>query len=122
MTNRDHDDLLSQATDRFERRLAEECGKQRAETAQLRVDMIKGDAEIRADLAKSNAEIRADVAELRHDMTEQFGAMRTQMAEQRANSETRHRDLLKWALMLWLGQATAVAGIIGAVGYFFVKR
>ena len=115
MTNRDHDDLLSQATDRFERRLAEECGKQRTETGQLRVDMIKGDAEIRAELAKSNAEIRADLADLRHDMTEQFGEMRI-------DSANRHRELLKWALMLWAGQATAIAGIIGAVGYFFARR
>ena len=126
MNNRDHDELLSQATDRFERRLAEQCGKQRAETGQLRVDMIKGDADIRADLAKSNSEIRADLAksnadiraavtDLRIDMTEQLGAMRIESA-------TRHRELLKWALMLWVGQATALAGIITAVGYFFTRR
>lgn len=115
MTDRDHDDLLSQATDRFERRLAEECGKQRMETAQLRVDMMKGDAEI-----------RADVAGLRLDMTEQFGALRMDMTEQlgamRIDSATRHRDLLKWALMLWVGQATAIAGIVTALGYFFARR
>ena len=104
MNNRDHDELLSQATDRFERRLSEECGKQRMDTAQLRVETMKGDAEI-----------RAAVADLRLDMTEQLGAMRIESA-------TRHRELLKWAWMLWVGQATAIAGVIGAVGYFFARR
>jgi len=115
MTNHDHDDSLSQATDRFERRLAEESGKQRAETAQLRLDVVKGDAEI-----------RAEVAGLRLDMVEQFAAssldMDAQFAASRLDAEAKHRKLLKWALVFWAGHAAAVAGIVSAVGYFFARR
>jgi len=97
MTNRDHDELLSVATDRFERRLAEESGK-------LRVDVVT-----------QGAETRSAVAALRVDMVEQFAAARVDAAN-------RHRDLLKWALMFWMGQAAAIAGIVGAIGYFFARR
>ena len=115
MTNRDHDDLLSTATDRFERRLAEESGRQRMETAQLRVDVIKGDAEI-----------RAEVGGLRLDMVAQFAASRLDMVEQgaasRLDAEARHRKLLRWALVFWAAQAASVAAIVSAVGYFFARR
>jgi hypothetical protein len=104
MTNRDQDDVLSTATDRFERRLAEECGRQRMETAQLRVDVIKGDADIRGELSG-----------MRLDMVKQF-------AESRLDAEAKHRKILKWAVVFWAGQAAAVAGIVSAVGYFFARR
>ena len=105
MTNRDPDEvLLSVATDRFERRLSEECGKQRAETGQLRLEVVT-----------QGAQIRTDMAELRADMAEKF-------ADARVDAASRHRDLLKWALMFWIGQATAVAGIVSAIGYFFARR
>ena len=104
MTNRDPDEVLSVATDRFERRLAEECGKQRAETGQLRLEVVTQGAQIRADMA----ELRADIAE--------------QSAAAKVDAANRHRDLLKWALMFWMGQAAAVAGIVSAIGYLFARR
>ena len=104
MNNQDHDELLSVATDRFERRLAEECGKQRAETGQLRLEVVT-----------QGAEIRASVSALRVEVAGQF-------AEAKVDAANRHRDLLKWALMFWMGQAAAVAGIVSAIGYFFARR
>jgi hypothetical protein len=96
MTDREHDDLLTTATDRFERRLAEECGSLRTEIGDLRVDTVTQGTEIRLEMAK-----------LRLDMSEQFGDVRL-------DAETKHRELLKWALVFWVGQAASVAAIVGA--------
>ena len=82
MTDRERDDLLTTATDRFERRLAEECGALRTEIGDLRV-------------------------KLRLDVSEQFGAVKLDAA-------TKHRKLLKWALVFWVGQAASVAVIVSA--------
>ena len=87
MNERDRDDLLSAATDRFERRLAEEIG-------QLRVDMVE-----------QGSDLRLEVSKLRSDMNEQFGSMK-------ADAAARHVELLKWALVFWVGQAASVAAII----------
>jgi hypothetical protein len=92
----DHDDMLSASSDRFERRLAEESGQLRSEIAQLRVDMIK-----------QGSGIRLEVGQLRLDMTEQFAASKI-------DAEARHRDLLKWALVSWVGQAASTAAIVSA--------
>ena len=96
MTDREHDDLLTTATDRFERRLAEECGKLRTEIGDLRVDTLT-----------QGTEIRLEIAKLRLDMSEQFGAVKL-------DAETKHRELLKWALVFWAGQAASVAAIVSA--------
>lgn len=89
MAEHDPEDLLSTATDRIERRLAEECGK-------LRVDMVT-----------QGAAIRMEVAQVRLDLSEQFGASKL-------NAEAKHRELLKWALVFWIGQAASVAAIVSA--------
>lgn len=85
MTDRESEQLLATATDRFERRLSEEVLK----------------------LRDGDSAIRLEIANLRVDMVEQFAASRIQ-------SEARHHDLLKWALVFWVGQAAAVAGIVTA--------
>lgn len=97
MSERDRDDILSTATDRFERRLSEESGKLRTEIAQLRVDMVT-----------QGSEIRMEVAQLRLDMTEQFAASKL-------DAEAKHRELLKWALVFWVGQAASTAAIVSAL-------
>lgn len=96
MTNREHEELLTAATDRFERRLAEESGKLRSEVGQLRVDMVT-----------QGSETRMEVARLRLDMTAEF-------AESRLQSEARHRELLKWALGFWLTLSATTAAIVSA--------
>ena len=89
MTDREHEQLLATVTDRFERRLSEEIGA-------VRVTMIEQDSAT-----------RQDIAALRVDMTEQFAAARI-------HTEARHQELLKWALIFWVGQAAAVAGVVSA--------
>ena len=96
MTDREHEDLLTTATDRFERRLAEECGKLRTEIGDLRVDTLT-----------QGTGIRLEMARLRLDMSEQFGGVKL-------DAETKHRELLKWALVFWAGQAASVAAIVSA--------
>lgn len=89
MPDRERDELLMTATDRFERRLAEEIGQ------------------VRVDMASQGADIRLEISRLRLDMSEQFGSARL-------DAETKHRELLKWALVFWVGQAASVAAIVSA--------
>lgn len=103
MSDREHEQLLATATDRFERRLAEECGSLRSEIAELRVGVVEGASELRLE----QAQLRLEHAQLRLEMSEQFAAARSE-------SEARHRELLKWAFVFWAGQAAAVAGIVTA--------
>jgi hypothetical protein len=56
MTEHD-DDIIERVTDRFERRLSDECGKLRVENANLRTDMNKGFGELRAEIIERNAEL-----------------------------------------------------------------
>lgn len=111
MTDREHEQLLATATDRFERRLAEECAGLRTDIGALRVEMVQQNAATRLDLhneiASTRTEMRTGLASVRVDMAEQFAAARI-------HSEARHHELLKWALVFWVGQAAAVAGIFSA--------
>lgn len=96
MADREQDQLLATATDRFERRLSEEMGA-------VRVAMIERDAATRHEISN----VRLEIGQVRLDMAEQF-------AESRIHSEARHRELLKWAFVFWVGQAIAVAGMFKA--------
>ena len=54
----DHDEhILQVATDRFERRLAEECGKLHVDIANLRTDMHTGLGGLRAEMIERNHEL-----------------------------------------------------------------
>jgi hypothetical protein len=129
MTDREHEQLPATATDRFERRLSDELGA-------LRVTMVEQDSAIRRDVAKQMADLRVEISGLRVEMSEQGGALRGEISEtrlglsaeiaklrldmvgefagSRVHTEARHRELLKWALVFWVGQAAAVAGIVSA--------
>ncbi len=76
-TNERDESIVQIATDRFERRLAEENGK-------LRVEMAAGFGQLRAALAGLRGELRAEMIERNH-------------------------ELLKWALVLWVGLIAALA-------------
>ncbi|HWI17407.1 MAG TPA: hypothetical protein VNT81_06660 [Vicinamibacterales bacterium] len=90
MTEREHEHLLATATDRFERRLAEECAGVRSDISELRVEMVQQDSATRVEMAQ-------------------------QFAAARIHSEARHQELLKWAIVFWVSQAAAVAGIVTAL-------
>lgn len=103
MTDREHEQLLATATDRFERRLSEEVANLRAGDSAIQLEI----ANLRVDMSGQDAATRLEIAKLRLDMSEQF-------ADSRVHTEARHRELLKWALVFWVGQAAAVAGIVSA--------
>ncbi len=103
MTDREHEQLLATATDRFERRLSEEAANLRAGDSAIQLEI----ANLRVEMCEQDAATRLEIAKLRLDMSEQF-------ADSRVHTEARHRELLKWALVFWVGQAAAVAGIVSA--------
>ena len=105
MTERDRDELLSVATDRFERRMADECGKIRGEMGDLRNEMGRQHLE----LTRQIADVRLEVAQARLDVSQQFLAISDQFGTFRTTAEARHNELLKWAFLFWLGQALVVA-------------
>lgn len=80
--------LLNAATERFELRLAEECGRVRTD---LRAEMRELRSELRADMRDLRAELRAD--------------FKVEVANTRA-------DLLKWSFLFWIGQVAAVSGLV----------
>ena len=112
----DRDEMVTMMTERFERRLAEECGT-------LRVEMAAQGAALRAELAQQTSALRGELAHqtaaLRGELAQQVAALRADMAggfaALRADLATRHSELMKWALLFWVGQAAAVAGTAAAV-------
>lgn len=103
MTEREHEHLLATVTDRFERRLAEESSKTRGEIGEVRREINA----VRIAMVEGDNATRLEIAAVRVDMTQQFAAARVE-------SEGRHRELLKWAFVFWVGQATAMIGILRA--------
>lgn len=83
--------MLTAAADRFERRLAEECGS-------LRVEM----AGLRADLRQEMAGLRAD---LRQEMAQQLAAVQDMAAG--------FTGIHKWAFLFWTGQLLVVMALFG---------
>jgi hypothetical protein len=83
-----HDpEILERATDRFERRLSDECGSLRVEAATLRADMNK------------------EIGDLRADMNKGFGDLRAETIE-------RNAELIKWNAAFWVAQLAAMAGLL----------
>ena len=98
----DHDkNIVDAATERFERRLAEENGK-------LRIDMATEFGKVRADMASESGKLRAEMAsengKLRAEMAAGFGALRSEMID-------RNAELMKWMLCVFVLQVTAMAGL-----------
>jgi hypothetical protein len=88
----EHDDAIIQlTTEKFERRLAEECGD-------LRVDMS-------GEFGKVRAEMQQGFGDVRVEMHQGFGSIRTEMAD-------RNAELLKWALVFGATQTATLAGVI----------
>ena len=96
------DDPMPLVTERFERRLGEECGR-------LRLDMTEQFGKVRADMATDNGRLRAEIAT-------EFGKVRTEMADGfgvvRADMISRNADLLKWLLVFFAAQTTAIAALL----------
>ena len=103
MNDRKHEQLLATATDRFERRLSEAVAHLRDGDSAIRLEI----ANLRVDMSAQDSATRLEIGKFRLDTSEQFAASRI-------HTEARHRELLKWAIVFWVGQAAAVAGIVRA--------
>jgi hypothetical protein len=88
----EHDaDAIQITTERYERRLAEECGT-------VRVDMANEFGKLRVQMAEDSGQVRAD-------MERGFGEIRVEMRD-------RNADLLKWALVFGAAQTAAIAAVV----------
>jgi len=87
----DDNDVLERATERFERRLAEENGK-------LRIEMATGFGNVCAQIAAEGGAIRAT-------MESGFGSLRAEMID-------RDAAMLRWLLLFVAGQTAALAAWI----------
>lgn len=104
MSDREQEQLLTTATDRFERRLSEATASLRDGDAATRLEI----ANLRVEMSEQNSATRLEIAKLRLDIAEQGAADRQQ-------SQAQQRELLKWPLMLWIAQAAATAGLVSAL-------
>ena len=57
VTMTEHDDDIEIVTERFERRLSEECGTLRVEIVTLRADTREGFGSVRTEIVERNAEL-----------------------------------------------------------------
>lgn len=84
------DEVLTLATERFARLLAEETGR------------------IRADMAGLECRLRTELAEFRATMREEQAAMRSEWRDGLAAVRV---DVLRWSFLFWIGQLTAMVGL-----------
>ena len=118
------DDPIPLVTERFERRLGEECGRLRldmtAQFGKVRADMASEIGKLRTEMVTENAKLRAEMAtengKLRAEMATEFGKVRTEMADGfgslRAEMIGRNADLLKWLLLFFTTQTAAIAALL----------
>ena len=96
MTNRD-DEIVQFAAEKFERRLAEECGS-------LRVGMATEFGKVRLEMADESGRLRAE-------MQQGFGSIRVEMHQGFGAMSDRNAELLKWLLVYGATQTAALAAV-----------
>jgi hypothetical protein len=96
------------AVERFERRLAEELGRLRAELHE-HVSGLRAEfhAALHAEVGSLRAELHEQVGTLRAGLHEQLGSVRAAML----GSEAR---ITRWMFVFWVGQIGALLGILFA--------
>lgn len=110
------DAMVARVTDRFERRVAEECGKVRVEMAQgfagLRGDMAQMESGLRGDMAKMESGLRGDMAQmesgLRGDMAQMESGLREDLQRGLANVRV---EVIKWSFLFWVTQVATLAAL-----------
>lgn len=85
------EDVLTTATDRFERRLVEECAKLRVEMAALRADLVAQVGGLAAQATGSESTLRQEIASTR-------------------------TEILRWSFVFWIGQVAAIVGLFLSKG------
>ena len=123
-----HDaDIIQITTEKFERRLAQECGTLRTDMAtefgKVRVDMANEGARTRVEMASELGKLRAEMeranGELRVEMERSNGALRAEMQQGfgaiRVEIRDRNAELLKWALVFGATQTAAIAAVVALI-------
>lgn len=82
------DDVLTIATERFERRLSEEMGK-------LRHDMTDMRSELKGEILGLRSELKGEMSGLREDMTRGLANVRV--------------EIIKWSFAFWVAQLVTFA-------------
>ena len=111
------DNVLNVAGDRFERHVTQQVSGLRTEVNQLRTDVNRQFVELRADF---NQQLTEQVSGVRVDVGSQLSALRVEMHDSQAalrvemhnNQASLRADLIKWSFLFWVGQFTAMAGLL----------
>jgi hypothetical protein len=121
------DNVIELASERFERRLAEELAKIRTEMAEmkatLRTEMAEMGAALRTEMGEMKTELRTEMggmeARLRTEMAEMGATLRTEIAEMGATLRTemarKHTETIRWMFIFWIGQIAVLGGLILAL-------
>ena len=110
-----HNSVISLAVEKFERRLAEELGKLRAELQEQHAEFREQHASLRAELTEHNEQLRSELvgqnANLRSEFTEQTEKLRSELFEK---IERNQASTIRWMFLFWVGQIGTLLGILFA--------
>jgi sirohydrochlorin ferrochelatase len=127
--------VIEVVAERFERRLAEEIGKLRAEIAEamgklraevagevstLRAELSEETNKLRAELSgetnKLRAELSGETNKLRAELSEGTNKLRAELSEGtnklRAELHDLRANLIQWMFVFWIGQIGVLTGIL----------
>jgi hypothetical protein len=122
--------VIEVAEERFERRLAEELGKLRAEIAEemskLRVELSGETSKLRVELSgetsKLRAELSGETSKLRAELSGETSKLRAELSGEtsklRAEMHDLRASLIQWMFVFWIGQIGVLVGFL----FTFLKK
>jgi Coiled-coil domain-containing protein 90-like len=133
--------VIEVAEERFERRLAEELGKLRAEiaeemsklrvelsgeTSKLRVELSGETSKLRTELSgetsKLRAELSGETSKLRTELSGETSKLRAELSGEtsklRAEMHDLRASLIQWMFVFWIGQIGVLVGFL----FTFLKK
>lgn len=103
------EEIMTLAAERFERRLALECGALRGE---FRDELQRLRGELHAETQQLHGDTQQLAGALRGEIHELGSTIRLELEHLRAEFLERHAELLKWAFLFWIGQAATIGGLL----------
>jgi Coiled-coil domain-containing protein 90-like len=111
--------VIEVAEERFERRLAEELGKLRAEIAE---EMSKLRVELSGETSKLRTELSGETSKLRTELSGETSKLRTELSGEtsklRAEMHDLRASLIQWMFVFWIGQIGVLVGFL----FTFLKK
>lgn len=104
-------EMLSLATERFERRLGDELSALRVEMHQGLAGLRGEIGAVRVEMHEALAGLRGEIGGVRVEMHQALAGLHGEMGGLRA-------ELLKWSFLFWVGQVAAMAGLLA----FMLRR